>query len=529
MWYRIFISLLIILFLCSCVKESDSSTKGATIQASENTGKKVMVVMIDSMTSELIDKGISEGRTPALAFLKENGKVFDDLIAPFPSMSVVIESSLLTGVGPNAHHVPGLIWYHPNEERLVDYGSTIPRTLKLGTKQVVQDGLNHLNNFHLNPKIDTIYDELAKQNRSTGSVNMLLYRGPKKHILHVPPFVSESLHMEKSIITKGPDLLSFGQLVKPDAVKDRSLPDHLYEKYGLNDQYSVNVVQSLIQSEQQPDFLMAFLPDFDTEAHVHGPHYLDGFARADYQLQTILNSYDSWEQALEDTIFIILGDHNQVLLHDKGEHTAIELEALLEPWSIAELLDGPKNSDLIIANNHRMAYIHRINPNIHLKEIADPLLNDDRIDHIAWRENNRTLIQSSHVQNTLTFTPNGPWTDEYGQTWHLEGDPNVLDLTLNDKEKTITFGQYPDGLEQMDSALKSQDAALIVTARPGYTLKTEDAPVHYGGGEHGGFHQDDTRAALLVAGTDHYPEFRRIRDLKDYFISLFQEEIEPKG
>lgn len=129
------------------------------------------------MKPELVRKGIKEGRTPAVAFLSDHGKVFNDLISPFPSMSVVIESSLITGVGPEDHHIPGLLWYNQTENRLVDYGTITYRTFKLGTEQILEDSLSNLNNLHLNPEISTIYDDASTLGVTTGSINMLLYRG----------------------------------------------------------------------------------------------------------------------------------------------------------------------------------------------------------------------------------------------------------------------------------------------------------------------------------------------------------------
>lgn len=47
--------------------------------------------MIDSMTSSVIDGTIERGTIPSLQFLIENGHYYKDLVAPFPSMSVVVD------------------------------------------------------------------------------------------------------------------------------------------------------------------------------------------------------------------------------------------------------------------------------------------------------------------------------------------------------------------------------------------------------------------------------------------------------
>jgi hypothetical protein len=40
-----------------------------------------------------------------------------------PSMSVTIDSSLLTGTYPDQHKIPGLNWYDEQEKRIVNYGT----------------------------------------------------------------------------------------------------------------------------------------------------------------------------------------------------------------------------------------------------------------------------------------------------------------------------------------------------------------------------------------------------------------------
>ncbi|MDI5789725.1 alkaline phosphatase family protein [Bacillus licheniformis] len=45
------------------------------------------------------------------------------MASAYPTMSVAIDSTLLTGTYPNIHRVPGLVWYNQAEQRIVNYGS----------------------------------------------------------------------------------------------------------------------------------------------------------------------------------------------------------------------------------------------------------------------------------------------------------------------------------------------------------------------------------------------------------------------
>lgn len=69
------------------------------------------------------EKAIQAGRAPALKFFLENGHYEPEVVNAYPTMSVSIDSTLLTGTYPNIHRVPGLVWYNQDEQRIVNYGS----------------------------------------------------------------------------------------------------------------------------------------------------------------------------------------------------------------------------------------------------------------------------------------------------------------------------------------------------------------------------------------------------------------------
>ncbi|MCD8502627.1 MAG: alkaline phosphatase family protein [Bacillaceae bacterium] len=227
-------TLVIILFSTGCQQtEEDGASIKALEKGSKDPQKKVVLVMIDSMTSKIIDRTREKGTIPSLNFLIENGQYYKELVAPFPTMSVVIESSLLTGEMPDKHGIPGLNWYNFAENRYIDYGTSIEKMIKLDPDQSIEDSLYHLNNIHLNKHTPTIFEELNKIGYSTGAVNFIIYRGPKSHSVSVPSLFEEALDLPEEIQTKGPDILSFGQLVEPKAVQELQLPDSVFHKLGL--------------------------------------------------------------------------------------------------------------------------------------------------------------------------------------------------------------------------------------------------------------------------------------------------------
>ncbi|WP_227936110.1 alkaline phosphatase family protein [Alkalihalobacillus deserti] len=521
-------SIIVWIFIgCLLVGCGDSRPEGATLVQSTKADplneKNVIVVLIDSMTKPVIEEGINKGSLPALTYLMERGSVHHDLVAPFPSMSVPIETTIITGTSPAEHQIPGLVWYDPKADTIINYGSTLVKSWKLGMNDTLMNSLIHLNTNHISPQVETIYERLNQKGYSTGAVNMLAYRGDQTHEIALPTYMKSLLHLTNKMETKGPDLLALGQAVQPKLIQGTNVNDSLYQRFGLNDSYSAEVVEKLIKGKQQPDFLMVFFPNYDKDAHQHGPVSIEYFANTDFHLQTILNAYDSWDKALEENIFVVMGDHGQDLLVDKKRDAAIELKPLLDPLIVAPLLDEPSSGDIVIANNHRSAYLHPTTEAVHYLDIANKLQFDSRIDHLAWLDGDELVIYQVGTEGVLQVRENGEWKDSYGQSWTINGNHKIADITLNENQ-TITFGNYPDIFHQLYGALNSHSSAMVVTARPGHVISSEGSPVHNGGGEHGGLHKNDTLTSIIIAGTDRQLEDHRMEALKRFFIDLLEEQ-----
>lgn len=513
-----------LLLLTGCFQEEQP---GASIQQTQEKlrqpEKKVVLVMIDSMMGSLIDNSLEKGKIPALEFLIENGQYHQDLVSPFPTMSVVIESSLLTGQMAEQHRVPGLVWYNGAEQRLVDYGSTIQKMVKLGLRDSLLDSIYHLNNTHLNPQSKTIYEELTERQFTSGSINMIVYRGDTVHSLQLPVLLDDWLTINGSLQTKGPDLLALGSMVKPKVIEGKDLPDSVFSAFGLNDEYSALTTSELIKQGEQPDFLAIFLPDFDKEAHNHSPHYRVGFEQAESYLQEILNSYESWDKALEENIFIIIGDHGQDKLVKDEAQLGIDLPLIYEDFPIASLTEPIQPGELVIANNHRMTFVYAPGQEEILPELAKRAMVDSRISHAAFSDGEWNYVISPDYNDVFRFQPGNTWKDRYEQTWNIEGNEEIITIKKNEDTNTIQYVDYPDALNQLHSALHSHDhPVLVLNAKPGYTFHSEGAPLHVDGGEHGGLHKNDSLASIVIAGTDKEPKHKRIIDLKEYIIDLLE-------
>lgn len=148
--------------------------------------KKVIMLLIDSLMYPSLQKAVNEGKASALQFFMDHGKLYQDVVSPFPTMSVNVDSSLLTGTYADKHQIPGLVWYNETERRLINYGSHIRELVKLGLMKSLQDIFFHLNNEHLSKEVKTIHEELADQGLTTASINTLIYRGKFDQMLKCP-------------------------------------------------------------------------------------------------------------------------------------------------------------------------------------------------------------------------------------------------------------------------------------------------------------------------------------------------------
>ena len=95
------------------------------------SGKKLVLIVVDGMTPAAFERAVESGRAPALARLAEHG-VYRHATSVFPSLTPVCLSSIATGVGPDVHHIPHLVWWHRGERRIVEYGSSFAALVAAG-------------------------------------------------------------------------------------------------------------------------------------------------------------------------------------------------------------------------------------------------------------------------------------------------------------------------------------------------------------------------------------------------------------
>lgn len=517
----------ILIVAMGCQKQKTTHKEPDLLRVKSVTGedtKKVIFIMADSLMAEAIDKGIAQKELPAFEYLIKHGQYYKDLVSSFPTMSVTIDSSLLTGAYPDRHYIPGLTWYSTADKKLISYGTGPMEVIKLGVDPVLADALINLNGSHLNPQLPTIYEELAQLGKKSGSINGLIYRGSVQHTLSIPPWMDAPTSLPKSIPVKGPDYLALGSLSDPLAGIE-NLPDGLTRRLGINNQYSILTANYLIKENKLPDFLYVYLPDLDKKLHKNGPDELNGVKKTDKQLQELLQSFGSPEEALKKAIIVIIGDSGMTQILTAEDNPVIDLPSLLKEYTVYRQGEAvTDDTEIVLAVNETMAYVYNLKAH-KLKDIAKVLRAEPRIDFISWREGEWMHVMGGDASEKLKFKAEGELMDPYGQKWTVEQKTEVLDLQINSKHNTINYGKYPDVLRRLYGTFHSHDGEfLVVTAKPGYELADKNSPTHKGGGGHGSIGYTESLVPMIVSGTEEKPEYLRIVDLKAYLLKLVTQQ-----
>lgn len=489
-----------------------------------NADRKVIWLLVDSLMSHAIDQGVNSKELPALSYLIQRGTYKKDLVSSFPTMSVTVDSSLLTGTYPDRHQIPGLIWFDQKENRLVNYGTGLHEVISDGLNQTIKDVAIHLNGGHLNQETLTVYEELADRGIRSGSINGMIYRGRMDHILYFPSWLVAPTPLPERLKVKGPDFLTLGAFSNP--LQGRvTLSEGPSKEFGFKDDYAIETAKYLIQNNRLPDFLFVYLPDLDKPLHKKGAGAAEreGLQKLDRNLRKLLDSFPSWDDALEKITWVITGDSGQTPIRPSHENPAVRLDQLLQKYQVLEAGKSPDDkTELVLAVNERSAYVYSLKKEISLQTLADILKTDDRIDLIAFPgEGDWIQVLNAATDQALQYRRGEDWMDPYEQGWELKGDPTALNLSLDRASRRISYGDYPDALARLSASLKSHPGRfLVVTARPGYELADAPSPTHKGGAGHGSLHRIDSVAPIIIAGTDQKPRHWRIVDLKGFILDL---------
>jgi len=139
--------------------------------------KPVVLIVIDGLTPSMFEAA----ETPALRFLAERGD-YTRAASVFPSLTPVCLASIATGAYPDGHLIPHLVWWHREERRVVEYGSSFGALRAAGLARGLRDTIIDLNARHLSRDAETVYEALESTGLTTAAINITCYRGTRRHL-----------------------------------------------------------------------------------------------------------------------------------------------------------------------------------------------------------------------------------------------------------------------------------------------------------------------------------------------------------
>jgi hypothetical protein len=418
--------------------------------------RKLVLVVIDGLAPPTFEAAVESGAAPALAYLAEHGD-YRRAVSTFPSLTPVCMASLATGVGPDEHRIPHLVWYHRHERRLVEYGSSFAAMRAAGTRRTIRDAIFEMNQRHLSPRVTTIFEALEDVGLTTAAVNTACYRGRTQYRPAVPGLVPPVL---------GPKRFFYYSLFESDptgapmAVRNRA--------EGSIDAYAAAVGRWLVTRDGF-DFLFYYLPDYDFASHALGPDATDdALARSDAAVEALMEAAGGRDAFLDRYAVILCADHAQ---------TGIERSARLQ--------DAFRNArEIVVTASNRAGMVYRL-PGCRLgtRELAERLDAEESAETALFLEDGHAVARRERAE--LRFRPeNGAWT--------TSGDTAVLD--------------HPNALARCWSALRNPYAGdVVVSAAPGVEFTDLAGRHHAGGGSHGSLSAGDSIVPMLTIGLDRTP------------------------
>jgi predicted AlkP superfamily pyrophosphatase or phosphodiesterase len=470
------------------------------------TTKKLVLVVIDALKPSMLERAIASGRAPALRRIRQEGVYVDDCVAAFPSVTPVCAATIATGVGPDRHLIPSMNWYHRDEQRYVEYGSSFSASRQFGVLRSLTDTVYRMNAEHLSKDAETIYESLDDAGVRTAGTTYLIYRGRHQHEVAnetaLARIVTSTL-FRRTIY--GPKELFYADLYasrKTGCRGQLGMP-------GIRDQHTGCVGAYLIEHDLF-DFLLFSLPDNDAWSHKNGPHsQVTSIAAADRQIERLMHAAGGPDEFLERYAVIVTSDHSQAAVEER-----IRLDQAFADFAVATpTASGGQDAEVALSPAQRSAMVYALDEDRREELVArsiEAVEGLDGVDLVLWlggEDRGEAVVRSSRGE--LRFAPGGELEDERGLRWSTEGDAAVLGLRSDDGR--LASEEYPAALARIWSALKCPTAGdVLLSAAPGYEFVDWGGADHVGGGSHGSLHRSDSLGALMWCGTG--PESRAARD-----------------
>ena len=498
-----------------------------------STPPKLVLCVIDAMAPEMLERAVAAGAAPVLEELMRRGHYVPGCVAAFPSVTPVCAASIVTGLAQDAHHIPAMNWFHREEDRYVEYGSSFRSAQRFGIARQLMDTVYNMNRVHLSPETPTVFETLDDADVRTAGTTYLMYRGRHRH---EPQRDSALTRVAATLIrhpVMGPRELFYADVFASRRTGCRSglgMP-------GVRDRHSGCVSAHLVEHDLF-DFLLLSLPDNDWYSHKRGPDaQVQSIAQADLQLARVMNAGGGVEEFLEEHAVIAMADHSQaavtgsIALQDELAELGV-----LGPVRASEgARDGEPRIAVCPSQRAAMVYaLHESERDAMRASVVARSLRIEGIDLVLWLERDardapREGVISSPLHGELRFAPGGPLLDSRGVAWSVEGALAAIGGSIDDGR--LLSPTYPDALARAWSALMCPTSGeVLLSAAPGWEFIDWGRQAHVGGGSHGSLHTADSAAQLIVTGTGDAREHQAAWSIGDvYSLVLEHFGIDPSS
>ncbi|HEX4437490.1 MAG TPA: alkaline phosphatase family protein [Solirubrobacteraceae bacterium] len=486
---------------------------------------KLVLCVIDAMAPEMLERAIAAGTAPVLERLVADGLYVPDCVAAFPSVTPVCAASIVTGVGQDEHRIPAMNWFHREENRYVEYGSSFRAAQRFGIARQLTDTVYNMNRAHLAAETLTVFESLDDAEVRTAGTTYLMYRGRHRH----EPQRDTALTRVASTLMRhpvmGPRELFYADIFASRRTGCRSglgMP-------GVRDRHS-GCVSSYLVEHDLFDFLLLSLPDNDWHSHKKGPEgQLASIAQADLQLARVAAASGGLDEFLDEHAMIVMADHSQAAVTDSIalQDELAEL-GVLGPVRASRSARGAARAETVepriaVCPSQRAAMVYALNAgerDAMRASVAALAMGVEGVDLVMWLERDahdepREGVIASPEHGELRFAPAGSAHDPRGRAWTVEGSLRALGGSIVDG--VFHSPDYPDALARVWSALSCPTSGeVLLSAAPGYEFIDWGRQAHVGGGSHGSLHASDSLGALVMSGLelpDPLPAQWAIRDV----------------
>src|SRR5438270_2347876 len=266
------------------------------------------------MKPAMLERVIASGHAPAMARVQEDGVYVGDCVAAFPSVTPVCAATITTGVGPDRHLIPSMNWYHRDEDRYVEYGSSFSASRQFGVLRSLTDTVYRMNAEHLSHDVETVFVTLDDAGVRTAGTTYLIYRGRHQHEVSNETAlarIATSTLFRRTI--EGPEELFYADIYasrKTGCRGQLGMP-------GIRDQHT-GCVGAYLEEHDLFDFMLFSLPDNDAWSHKNGPHaQVTSIAGADRQLERLMHTAGGPDAFLDQYAIVVASDHSQAPVEER--------------------------------------------------------------------------------------------------------------------------------------------------------------------------------------------------------------------